>query len=143
EIVDRCLQKVVDYGGWQLRTRGSISKDDRWLREYRQQRDHRSSQLSAMHEIVSARSCRMLSVLRYFDDERDETRPCGTCDMCAPNRRVGSHASSKSDAKALQGILEVLRQHDARATGSLFRAHFQGTLTRPRYESLLQALARA
>ncbi len=142
EVVDRCLQKVVDYGGWQLRTRGSISKDDRWLREYRQQRGHRSSQLNAMQAIANGNECRMLSLLRYFDDARDDSRACGQCDVCAPNRKISSQRSNRSDATALLEILKSLRQRGPQATGTLYRANFQTAISRPRYDSLLQALAR-
>jgi RecQ family ATP-dependent DNA helicase len=139
EVIDKCLQQVVSYGGWQLRTRG-VGRDD-WLHAYHRQRQQRSAQLISMQKIAETDACRMQTLLRYFGGE--EVAVCGRCDVCSPRTRIASRETSKDDAEVQHRVLSALRHQDAQATGTLYRSQFASELPRQRFEALLESLAKA
>jgi len=60
-----------------------------WRAPYEAQRALRSEQLELMARFAQGRQCRMIALVRHFGDSEDSGQPCGSCDACAPEARLG------------------------------------------------------
>ena len=145
-IFEKALEKLWIHGGAiidgdQRVTRGEAN----WKQPYRAQREHKMAQLELMLRLAEAPQCRMLHLVRHFGDLEDAKRPCGVCDICSGGG-LAQHfrAPNAKDAAHLDSIVAALRQAGRHTSGRLFQAAFpEGGIERRRFETLLNALARA
>ncbi len=145
-VFEKALEKLWIHGGAiidgdQRVTRGEAN----WKQPYRAQREHKMTQLELMLRLAEAPQCRMLHLVRHFGDLEDAKRPCGVCDVCSGGGLAQRfRAPNAKDAAHLDSIVEVLRQAGRHTSGRLFQAAFpEGGIERRRFETLLNALARA
>ncbi len=147
QVFEKALEKLWIHRGAAIDPEENIVRGEpHWRAPYLKQREHKTAQLAAMSRFAEGSQCRMLALVGHFGDQEDSHKPCGMCDVCAPEKcGVQKHREpSKDEALALDSILEALRQQDRQATGRLFRELFEGSdVDRRHYERLLGALGRA
>jgi DNA topoisomerase-3 len=146
-VFEKVLEKLWIHGGAVIDPEENITKGEpHWRRPYLRQREHKVAQLAAMSRLAEGSECRMLALVQHFGDQEDSHKPCGHCDVCAPDDcGVQQHRTpDKQETLALDAILESLRQQDGQATGRLYRELFEGSdVDRRAFERLLGALGRA
>ena len=98
-----------------------------WRAPYLRQREHKLEQLAAISRYTESFECRMLDLVGHFGDQEDSHKPCGHCDVCAPDHCVTQQQREPTgaEADALNAIIVALKQRDAQATGRLFRELFE------------------
>ena len=145
-VFEKALEKLWIHGGAivdadQRVTRGEAN----WKQPYRAQREHKMAQLELMLRLAEAPQCRMLHLVRHFGDLEDAKRPCGICDVCSGGGLAQRfRVPNAQDAAHLDSIVAALRQAGRLTSGRLFQAAFpDGDIERRRFETLLNALARA
>jgi DNA topoisomerase-3 len=144
ELMQTAADKLWVHRGLVLDDQGrAIRGDDGWLRSYGLQRRHRLEQLEQMVRFAELASCRMQQLVRHFGDRPQ--RPCGRCDVCAPDSGLAnsSRAASAEEATAAGIVLAALRQQNRQASGRLHRQHLQQLMQRGAFEDLLAGMARA
>ena len=117
-----------------------------WRAPYEAQLAHRHEQIERMTSFASARSCRMLHLVRHFGDQHDSGEACGTCDQCAPDScLVNSFRNPEgAEIEVLAAALDLLRERDGLTSGQLHRQAAEGNgLERKTFEILLDGLVRA
>jgi len=139
------LDRLRVYGGAVVDGDGVRRGEDRWLRSYTAQREHRLEQLNEMHRYADTRVCRMLQLVRHFGDQEDDGARCGACDVCAPQscQVLEFRGPDGDESEAMLRVLAELRRRDGMTNGQLHRGLFEGELDRNACEELLGALARA
>ena len=98
-----------------------------------------------MQYAVSSQ-CRMTSLIRHFGDLADARRPCGHCDVCAPQACVARRfrAPNASEKQTAWAVIQSLKKSSAGSTGKLHKDMFpREQVSRDEFENLLQALAGA
>ncbi len=143
EVFEKCLEKLVIHGGSGiLGDAAPRRRNPNWLAEYAEQRQHRQAQAEDMLRFTRSTECRMLHLVRYFDDDEDSGKPCGMCDRCRPTDVISSQLPSigPQEASTMLDILGALKKRDRQATGKLFRS-VANPLPRARFEALLGRLA--
>lgn len=136
------LDKLAAQGGAMVDADGFISQGGSdWIAPYERQLAHKQDQLDRILNFAQGNGCRMIALLNHFGD-REDTRPCTKCDICAPQQCVmkTSRAPDEAEMTVLCGIMERLLERDNQSTGKLYRDHFEGSLSRGEFEDLLGAL---
>ncbi len=87
----------------------------------------------------------MLGLVRHFGDLEDSLKPCGQCDICAPESCSlrSFRPPTAQEAEALDGMLRELREYDGLSVGKIFREHVEPLgVERRGYERLVDAAVR-
>jgi RecQ family ATP-dependent DNA helicase len=138
------LDKLAALGAADVDADGFITRGhNSWLEGYQAQVDHKRDQVERMVNFAQGNTCRMAALVAHFGDREDEGRPCGKCDVCAPQRcRLKSfRAPDEKEMTILRMIVESLRERDNQSTGKLYRDNFdEKQLKRRGFEDLLGAL---
>ena len=146
-VFEKALEKLWIHGGAVIDGEDSVRLGTAdWRGPYERQVAHKRDQLARMRRYAETPTCRMLQLVRHFGDQNDEGRPCGQCDVCAPEACVAQtfRAPTAFEREAAERILGALRARDGRAVGQLHRELFgEGALDRDAFEQVLGALVRA
>jgi RecQ family ATP-dependent DNA helicase len=147
DLFDRVLEKLVIHGG------GAVDFDENavrgaqgWRDSYAAESQRRKAQLDLAMQYAESSQCRMTSLIRHFGDLADARRPCGHCDVCAPQACVARRfrAPSESEKQTAWAVIHSLKQSSAGSTGRLHKDMFpREQVSRDELENLLQALAGA
>ncbi len=144
---ERVAEKLWMHGGLTVTPdETAVRGEQAWRESYEQQRDFKLRQIELMTDLTRSRECRMLDLVRHFDDLEDSLQPCGHCDncdsgICQVNR---FRKPTRAETSTLAEIRRALLERDAQSTGKLYRDQIESTgLKRRDYERLLSALARA
>jgi DNA topoisomerase-3 len=146
EVFEKAFEKLWIHGGARVDAEDRASRGAAaWQAPYLAQREHKLAQLALMARLPESHSCRMLHLVRHFGDQEDDGRPCGVCDICAPEaclvRRF--RRPTPVEAEVLCHVLEMLRRRDGQSAGQLFRECGAGpALPRKQFELLLEGLSR-
>ncbi|HYP76143.1 MAG TPA: DNA topoisomerase 3 [Polyangiaceae bacterium] len=90
---DKALEKLWVHGGVSGVTEEKLVRGhDQWRAPYAAQRALRTEQLELIARFAEGRTCRMLALVRHFGDSEDSGAPCGSCDVCAPESRIGANS---------------------------------------------------
>jgi DNA topoisomerase-3 len=146
EVFDKALEQLWIHGGVQVSPDESVCRGrPGWAAAYAAQREHKQGQLAHMARYAEGHECRMRHLVDHFGDAQDTGKPCGLCDVCAPEEcttlRFGE--PSAQEHSALDRILDALHERDGQATGRLHRELFGEALARRDFERLLGGLVRA
>ena len=88
---DKALEKLWIHGGVAgVGEEKLVRGHDQWQSAYAAQRALRSEQLELVAGFAGGRQCRMIALVRHFGDSEDSGQPCGSCDVCAPEARIGA-----------------------------------------------------
>lgn len=123
EEIDEALEKLWIHGGVRLDAEDQVTRgDDDWRTSYLDQRAHRQAQSAEMVALAKTASCRMVHLVDHFGDASDSGKPCGICDVCAPEacRVQAFRTPSKGELAALAAILDRLGRSPC-ALGTLLR----------------------
>jgi RecQ family ATP-dependent DNA helicase len=147
ELFDKVLEKLVIHGG------GAVDFDENavrgahgWRDSYAAESQRRKAQLDLAMQYAESTQCRMTSLIRHFGDLADARRPCGHCDVCAPEACVARRfrAPNASEKQTAWAVIHSLRKSSAGSTGKLHKDMFpREQVSRDDFENLLQALAGA
>jgi DNA topoisomerase-3 len=124
EIFDRALEKLWIHGGAQISADELIERGrDGWQRSYIEQRERRTEQVELMARFAERHICRMLQFIRHFGDREDDGKPCGICDVCAPDGCIAAafREPTAQELSALGQIVRALQNQDGQGTGRLAR----------------------
>ena len=146
DLFATALEKLWIHHGAQVDPEENAARGDRtWRPSYEAIRQHREEQLAKIARFAQFTGCRMLRLVQHFGDQEDSGRPCGQCDVCAPDAGVASQtrAASEPEAAAMERILSSLRQQDRQSGGRLHRQELGDLMDRRRFEELAGALAKA
>jgi DNA topoisomerase-3 len=147
EVFDKAFEKLWLHGGVRLDAEEQATRGDAgWLAPYLAQREHKLAQLAQMARLPESHACRMLHLVRHFGDQEDDGRPCGVCDICAPETCLVRHFRRPTpvEEEVLRHLLESLRGRGGQSAGQLFRECAAGPgLQRKPFELLLEGLSRA
>ncbi|WP_275939359.1 RecQ family ATP-dependent DNA helicase [Polyangium spumosum] len=146
EKFEKVLEKLWISGGAILDADGGIRRgSEGFLAEYVAQRRHKQEDLAKMARYAEGHGCRMLHLVRHFGDQEDDGRPCGVCDVCAPDGCVGRkfREPSRAESQAIEKILGALAEEDGQPMGRLYRETFGDALDRRSFEHLVNGLVRA
>ncbi|MFZ9888879.1 MAG: HRDC domain-containing protein, partial [Myxococcota bacterium] len=147
--VARSIEQLAVHGGaerdgWTSSARRG--EEANWLPRYERQRGLRLAELDEVSEFVRSGHCRMSALVSHFGDRRDAHRPCGLCDVCAPDDAQARKTRLVDDADVplLQALLLALRGAPL-AKGRLFKLLEEegAALERRSFEHALEALWRA
>ena len=144
DACDAALEKLWIHGGARIDGDAVARGEDAWRAGYLRQREHKLAQLDLMLRLAESHRCRMLQIVEHFGDSEDSGRPCGQCDVCAPDasRVRRSRAANPAETALATRVLERLRLRDGLSTGALFRDAGAG-LERRAFEAVLGGLVRA
>ncbi len=147
QIFEKALEKLWIHGGALVDPEENLARGDpSWRRPYLAQREHRVAQLQAISRYTETPNCRMLELVGHFGDQEDSRKPCGICDVCAPEKTavLTRRDPKPAEAKALDAIMLALRERDNQASGRLWRELFEGSdIDRKLFDKLIAGLARA
>ena len=88
---DKALEKLLIHGGVAgVADEKWVRGHDQWQSAYAAQRALRTEQLELVAGFAEGRQCRMIALVRHFGDSEDSGQPCGSCDVCAPEARIGA-----------------------------------------------------
>jgi DNA topoisomerase-3 len=141
---DAALEKLWIHGGARIDGDAVARGEDAWRAGYLRQREHKLAQLDLMLRLAESHRCRMLQLVEHFGDSEDSGRPCGQCDVCAPDASQArrSRATNPAETALATAVLERLRSRDGLSTGVLFR-DVGAALERRAFEAVLGGLVRA
>jgi DNA topoisomerase-3 len=147
EIFDRALEKLWIHGGAQISADEVIERGrDGWQRSYVEQRNRRAEQVELMARFAETNTCRMLQFIHHFGDREDDGRPCGICDVCAPETCVAAafRKPTVEELSFLEKIIRALQTQDGQGTGRLARMTIgEEAEDRKLFDKLLGGLVRA
>jgi DNA topoisomerase-3 len=147
QIFEKALEKLWIHKGAIVDAEENVTRgDSAWRKPYALQREHRIAQLEAISRFTSTPNCRMLELVGHFGDQEDSRKPCGKCDVCAPDECAVQQrrAPTRAEAEALDAIIAALQARDGLAIGKLWRELFEGSaIDRKKFDDLLGGLARA
>ena len=134
---------AIDVAG-NVRRVGALDRSGAWRGGYEAQIAFRKAQLDAMAGFAEMPQCRMSALIRHFGDTADGLKPCGHCDVCAPEAARGQsfREPNGAEARGMRAVLSALRGVPSRATGKLF-TDLGGGMERREFDALLDAMARA
>ena len=149
----KAIEKLVAQGAAAIDVAGNVRRVDAgmpargsgsWQAGYEAQIAFRRAQLDAMAGYAETAQCRMTALVRHFGDTADGMRPCGHCDVCAPEstRAQSFRAPLQDEARTMRAILSALTKVGSRATGKL-HSDVGGGIERRAFDGLVDALARA
>jgi DNA topoisomerase-3 len=144
---EKALEKLWIHGGVRGVTDDQLTAGhDDWQAPYEAQRAQRAEQLALMAKFAEGNRCRMLSLVRHFGDQADSGKPCGRCDVCAPEACIAARFESPS-ASEVTVMAELLARCVAMpgvASGRLCRELLgEAPDARNRFERLVGGLTRA
>ena len=88
---DKALEKLWIHGGVAgVADERLVRGHGEWQAAYAAQRALRTEQLELVARFAQSRQCRMIALVRHFGDSEDSGQPCGRCDVCAPEARIGA-----------------------------------------------------
>jgi DNA topoisomerase III len=146
DLLSTVLEKLWIHGGADITPDESVSRGRRgWHEPYLEQKRHKQAQLELMVAYAQSKECRMLRMVRHFGDQEDGGDPCGTCDVCRPEKSVTRTTRSASDTeqRLVLEVLKTLQFTPSAAKGKLYREEFEATLSRNEFEALIDAMFRA
>ncbi len=150
ETLGRALEQLAVHGGAERDGWGGDARrgaDDEWQGSYERQRGLRAGELDEVTDFAKSGDCRMAALVSHFGDRLDGRRPCGICDVCAPEdcRVRKTRLASGSDLPLLGSVLDVLRTSGPTAKGRLHKLlDEQGCrLERKAFEQVVESLWRA
>jgi len=147
DLFDKVLEKLVIHGGGAVDfDENAVRGTQEWRDSYAAESQRRKAQLDLALQYAVSSQCRMTSLIRHFGDLADARRPCGHCDVCAPQACVARcfRAPSESEKQTAWAVLHSLRKNSAGSTGKLHKDLFpREQVSRDDFENLLQALAGA
>ena len=146
EEAEKGLDKLWIHGGALIHEQEAFLKgDDAWKRTYPEQEQHKRKEMLEMARLAEGNTCRMLAIVRYFGDQNDDGKPCGRCDICAPDEMAlsGYAPSAEADGKVVDKVLRLLAAGDLTG-GQLHRDHFAASgMGRNDVEHVVSGLVRA
>ena len=145
-VFEKALEKLWIHGGAIIDADQRVTRGEAdWKQPYRAQRDHKMAQLDLMLRFAETPQCRMLHLVQHFGDLDDAQRRCGVCDVCTGGGLAQQFRTPNAkDAAQLDSIISELREAGRLTAGRLFQAAFpEGGIERRRFETLINALARA
>ena len=90
---EKALEKLWVHGGVQGVTEDKLQRGhEAWRAPYAAQRDLRVEQLELVAKFAQSNQCRMIGLVRHFGDSEDSGKPCGQCDVCAPEARLAANS---------------------------------------------------
>ncbi len=147
EVFEKALEKLWIHQGAVVDVTDNVTLGESdWRRPYAAQREHRTAQLEAISRYTETPNCRMLELVAHFGDQEDSRKPCGHCDVCAPELCAVQQWRNPTgeEADALNAIIATLQAQDRLSTGKIWRELFEGSkIDRKRFEGLMGGLARA
>ncbi len=147
EQFERAVEKLWVHGGVHFDADENAVKGAKaWRARYEEQRDHRIKQLDQVTEFTRSRQCRMLDLVRHFDDVEDSLKPCGHCDNCdSETCSVKTfRAPTARESAALDEMRRALRDRDGQSVGKIFRERIEPSkLDRKVYERLVDGMVNA
>ncbi len=142
EDFDAALEKLWIHGGVKVDPDETIHLgSEAWRDMYQRQSGHRLEQLKKMDDFAQGTRCRMLHLVRHFGDEQDSGKPCGLCDICAPETASLRPLESVERAE-VRAILAMIREREGQ---SVLRMHREGApkVERKKFDVYLSALAKS
>jgi DNA topoisomerase-3 len=146
EVFDKALEQLWIHGGMEVTPDEQVRRlRPGWGLSYTAQRERKLHHLEQMGRYAESSGCRMRHLVQHFGDVQDSGRPCGLCDVCAPEECVTLRfaAPGEGELHALGRILDALHERDGQATGRLHRELFGEALPRRKFERLAGGLVRA
>ena len=147
EQFERALEKLWMHGG--VRIDGdeqAVKGDGQWRVRYNEQRDYKIRQLDQVTDFTRSNQCRMLDLVRHFDDLEDSLKPCQHCDNCDPETCSVKtfRPPTPKESAALDAIRQALIDRDGQSVGKVFRDHVEPSKTdRKTFERLVDGLVKA
>ncbi|MBL8912645.1 MAG: DNA topoisomerase 3 [Archangium sp.] len=144
---EKALEKLWIHGGVNGVVEDRLTRGHaHWLGPYEAQRQLKIEQLALMARFAEGHRCRMLGLVQHFGDRTDSGKPCGKCDVCAPQECIAARFE-RPDARELTVMNELLRrlkEYPGQASGRLCREILgEAPDARPRFERLVGGLVRA
>ncbi|HLL00745.1 MAG TPA: DNA topoisomerase 3 [Myxococcaceae bacterium] len=146
EVFDKVLEQLWIHGGLEVTPDEQVRRlKPGWGLAYAAQRERKLHHLEQMGRYAESSGCRMRHLVQHFGDVQDSGRPCGLCDVCAPEECVTLRfaAPGEGELHSLGRILDALHERDGQATGRLHRELFGEALPRREFERLVGGLVRA
>ncbi|MFL5346174.1 MAG: DNA topoisomerase 3 [Hyalangium sp.] len=146
EVFDKVLEQLWIHGGLEVTPDESVRRGKPgWGLPYAAQRERKLHHLEQMGRYAESSGCRMRHLVAHFGDVQDSGKPCGLCDVCAPESCVTLRFAEPGEGEltALGRILDALHERDGQATGRLHRELFGESLPRREFERLVGGLVRA
>ena len=89
---EKALEKLWIHGGVNgVPEEQLVRGHEAWRQPYAAQRALRAEQLQLVARFAEGRECRMIALVRHFGDSEDSGRPCGRCDVCAPEQCIAAN----------------------------------------------------
>ena len=146
-VFEKALEKLWIQGGALIDPEENIQRGrDGWKPGYQRQSDHKLRQLDHIVHFAESNECRMLELVRHFGDQEDSQKPCGGCDICAPDACAVQRYRSPSgeEKEALDDMVKTLKARNGLSVGRLHeQALSAALLDRKGFEKLLTGAARA
>ena len=146
DVFDKALEQLWIHGGLEVTPDEQVRRGKPgWGAPYAAQRERKLLHLEQMGRYAESSGCRMRHLVAHFGDVQDSGRPCGLCDVCAPQACVTLRFTEPGEGEldALGRILDSLHERDGQATGRLHRELFGEGLPRREFERLVGGLVRA
>ncbi|SEM34840.1 DNA topoisomerase-3 [Stigmatella aurantiaca] len=146
EVFDKALEQLWIHGGLVMTPDERVRRGrPEWPAPYTAQRERKMLHLEQMGRYAEASGCRMRHLVSHFGDVQDSGKPCGLCDVCAPETCVTLRFAEPGERElhALGRILDALHERDGQATGRLHRELFGESLPRREFERLVGGMVRA
>ncbi|WP_224247533.1 DNA topoisomerase 3 [Hyalangium gracile] len=146
EVFDKALEQLWIHGGLEVTPDEMVRRSKPgWGLSYAAQRERKMLHLEQMGRYAESSGCRMRHLVEHFGDVQDSGKPCGLCDVCAPEGCVTLRFAEPGEGElnALGRILDALHERDGQATGRLHRELFGESLPRREFERLVGGLVRA
>ena len=121
------------------------ARGHRWRQDYEKQLAWRMAQLDDIFRFAATSQCRMQELVRYFGDS-DMSRPCGCCDVCAPEACTARtfRPPTENERDMLQRIVAGLGGAGWRSAGRVHKdAVGEHVADRRTFDGLLDGLGRA
>jgi superfamily II DNA helicase RecQ len=100
---------------------------------YEDRKEIMKARLDAVMEYAfSDKGCRVRRMLDYFGEEN--SRDCGTCDVCLKTRRRAGKIATPSREQLLQALVDYLKSCNNAANMKMILAHF------PQHNDLIASL---
>jgi RecQ family ATP-dependent DNA helicase len=150
EVFENSLAKLRVHRAVSLDSSNIVSASDAektvWIRGYDAQRRYKRQQLDQMLRYVQAGTCRMLSIVKHFEDHFDSGVACGVCDNCVPSKKeefFKSRRLTSFERKVIQHVIWNLG-HKTKAIGTLVKDLSSDyiTVSRAHLEKLLDVMAK-
>ena len=146
EEAETAVTKLWIHGGVAVDADDRVTPGhDNWKATYQAIRRHRVSQLDEIFDFARAGGCRMVHLVRHFG-ETQNTKPCGSCDVCRPQISIGHRFRPPTPAEeaVAEHILAELTRYDGVSTGTLYRKLYPNAeLERRDFERVLDAMGRS